>query len=143
MYCYWKPFLRSNKTKVIELIQTFIIQSKCGVLCNGSIKSKTGTEIHFGIFLSKKIFENINLYFEKSVYDLAYSPDGDQLIVAADVRIYVYNANDGSLIQALKGHKDNVLCVAYSRDGKRFASGSADKQVIIWTAKMEGILKYS
>ncbi len=77
------------------------------------------------------------------MYDLAYSPDGDQLIVAADTRVYVYNAADGTLIQALKGHKENVLCVAYSKDGKRFASGSNDKQVIIWTAKMEGILKYS
>ncbi|XP_054168644.1 intraflagellar transport protein 122 homolog [Oppia nitens] len=77
------------------------------------------------------------------VYDMAFSPDSDQLIVAADIRVYVYNTNDGNLIQALKGHKDNVICVAYSMDGKRFASGSADKQVIIWTAKMEGILKYS
>ncbi|CAG2114932.1 unnamed protein product, partial [Medioppia subpectinata] len=77
------------------------------------------------------------------IYDLAFSPEGDQLIIAADIRVYVYNANDGTLIQALKGHKDNVLCVAYSMDGKRFASGSADKQVIIWTSKMEGILKYS
>jgi WD40 repeat protein len=43
----------------------------------------------------------------------------------------------------LSGHKDNVYCVAYARDGKRFASGGADKCVIIWTAKLEGILKYS
>ena len=41
------------------------------------------------------------------------------------------------------GHKDNVYCVAYARDGKRFASGGADKCVIIWTSKLEGILKYS
>jgi intraflagellar transport protein 122 len=33
--------------------------------------------------------------------------------------------------------------VAYSRDGKRFASGGADKTIIIWTSKCEGILKYS
>lgn len=78
-----------------------------------------------------------------SVYDLAFSPEGDHLIVAADVRVYVYNGSDGSLVQALKGHRDNVLAVAYAHDGKRFASGSADKQVIIWTSKMEGILKYS
>ena len=35
------------------------------------------------------------------------------------------------------GHKDEVYCVAYSRDGKRFASGGADKTIIIWTHKVE------
>ncbi|RWS28956.1 intraflagellar transport protein 122-like protein, partial [Leptotrombidium deliense] len=78
-----------------------------------------------------------------SVYDLALSPDGSHLIVAASNRVYVYNGKDFTIIQALKGHKENVLCVAYAKDGKRFASGSADRQVIIWTAKLEGILKYS
>jgi WD40 repeat protein len=34
------------------------------------------------------------------------------------------------------GHKDSVYCVAYSRDGKRFASGGADKTIIIWTQKV-------
>jgi len=43
----------------------------------------------------------------------------------------------------LAGHKDTVYCVAYSKDGKRFSSGSADKCVIIWTNKLEGILKYT
>lgn len=43
----------------------------------------------------------------------------------------------------LSGHKEAVYCVCYSKDGKRFASGSADKSVIIWTSKLEGILKYS
>lgn len=36
-----------------------------------------------------------------------------------------------------------MYCVAYSKDGKRFASGGADKTIIIWTSKAEGILKYS
>ena len=36
-----------------------------------------------------------------------------------------------------------MYCVNYARDGKRFASGGADKCVIIWTSKLEGILKYS
>lgn len=43
----------------------------------------------------------------------------------------------------LKGHKDTVYCVTYSKDGKRFASGGADKNVIIWKNTAEGILKYS
>ena len=77
------------------------------------------------------------------IYDLCFRPDGTQLIVAAGQRVLVYDTSDGSLIQPLKGHKDTVYCVNYARDGKRFASGGADKCVIIWTAKLEGILKYS
>ena len=41
------------------------------------------------------------------------------------------------------GHKDVVYAVDYSPDGKRFASGGADKTVIIWSSKAEGILKYT
>uniref|UniRef100_A0A669DG82 Intraflagellar transport protein 122 homolog n=1 Tax=Oreochromis niloticus TaxID=8128 RepID=A0A669DG82_ORENI len=77
------------------------------------------------------------------VYDLAFKPDGSQLIIAAGLRVLVYDATDGSIIQPLKGHKDIVYCVAYAKDGKRFASGSADKSIIIWTSKLEGILKYT
>ena len=47
------------------------------------------------------------------------------------------------LLSSIPGHKDTVYCVAYAKDGKRFASGSADKCVIIWTNKLEGILKYT
>ncbi|XP_053932858.1 intraflagellar transport protein 122 homolog isoform X1 [Cuculus canorus] len=78
-----------------------------------------------------------------SIYDLAFKPDGTQLIIAAGNRLLVYDTSDGTLIQPLKGHKDTVYCVAYAKDGKRFASGSADKSVIIWTSKLEGILKYT
>ncbi|XP_054629542.1 intraflagellar transport protein 122 homolog isoform X3 [Dunckerocampus dactyliophorus] len=77
------------------------------------------------------------------VYDLAFKPDGSQLIVAAGLHVLVYDTSDGTIIQPLKGHKDVVYCVAYAKDGKRFASGSADKSIIIWTSKLEGILKYT
>ncbi|XP_014675394.1 PREDICTED: intraflagellar transport protein 122 homolog [Priapulus caudatus] len=80
---------------------------------------------------------------EQCIYDLCFRPDGSQLIVAAGTRVLVYDTNDGTLIQPLKAHKDVVYAVAYAKDGKRFASGSADKSVIIWTNKLEGILKYS
>ncbi|XP_033270050.1 intraflagellar transport protein 122 homolog isoform X9 [Orcinus orca] len=80
---------------------------------------------------------------EQCVYDLAFKPDGTQLILAAGNRLLVYDTSDGTLLQPLKGHKDTVYCVAYAKDGKRFASGSADKSVIIWTSKLEGILKYT
>ncbi|XP_005387145.1 PREDICTED: intraflagellar transport protein 122 homolog isoform X1 [Chinchilla lanigera] len=80
---------------------------------------------------------------EQCIYDLAFKPDGTQLILAAGNRLLVYDTSDGTLLQPLKGHKDTVYCVAYAKDGKRFASGSADKSVIIWTSKLEGILKYT
>lgn len=55
----------------------------------------------------------------------------------------VYNPNDGILIKLLRGHKDKIYSVAYSKDGKKFASGGQDKTVIIWNSELEGILKYS
>lgn len=77
------------------------------------------------------------------VYDIAFRPDGAQLVAAVGSRVLVYDAVNGDLLHSLKGHKDTLYCVAYSRDGKRFASGGADKTIIIWTSKAEGILKYS
>eukprot|EP00434_Breviolum_minutum_P028183 symbB.v1.2.024933.t1/scaffold2297.1/size187394/5 len=73
--------------------------------------------------------------WSNSIWSIAFKPDGTQIIVAAGNRVLVYDATDGDL--------DTVFCVAYSRHGKKFASGGADKQVIIWTHKAEGILKYN
>ena len=39
-----------------------------------------------------------------SIYDLCFCPDGSQLIVAAGNRVLVYDTNDGSLVQPLKGN---------------------------------------
>lgn len=74
---------------------------------------------------------------------MAYHPESIQLIVGAGDKVLVYEPNDGVLIETLKAHKDTVYCVAYAKDGKKFASGSADKTVIIWNTKLEGLLKYS
>ena len=73
---------------------------------------------------------------------MALKPDGSLLIAGAGHRVLVYETREGSLIQALKGHKDAVYCVAFSKDGQLFASGSADKNVIIWNEKLEGKLKF-
>ena len=80
---------------------------------------------------------------QTAVYDMAFSPDGAQLIAAVGNRVLVFDAIDGDLLHSLKGHKDTVHTVGYSKDGQRFASGGADKTIIIWTSKAEGILKYS
>lgn len=66
----------------------------------------------------------------QSIYDMCFKPDGTQLTVAGGNHIIVYDTNSGNLIQLLKGHKDKVS-VSYAKNGEKFASGSADKTVII------------
>ncbi|CAH0401916.1 unnamed protein product [Chilo suppressalis] len=89
-----------------------------------------------------KIHEADKVEFS-SVHTICFSPDGTQLVVGAGEKVMVYNPHDGSLVQLLQAHKGTVHAVAYCSDGKKFASGSADRNVIIWTSKMEGVLKYS
>lgn len=81
--------------------------------------------------------------FLYSIYDIAFNPDGSHLVVAAGNCIQVFDAKDGTMINKLNAHKNIVHGLTYSRDGAFFASGSADKTVIIWTRELEGQLKYS
>ncbi|VDD89863.1 unnamed protein product [Enterobius vermicularis] len=83
------------------------------------------------------------MLFRCCIYDLAFKPDGSELLVAVDVSVWIYNVYDGTLVVTLDGHKDLVYAVAYSCDGDIFASGSADRNVIVWTEQHEAILKYS
>ncbi|KAJ2954458.1 hypothetical protein O0L34_g2734 [Tuta absoluta] len=89
-----------------------------------------------------KIHEADRVEFS-SVHTACFSPDSTQLVVGAGEKVMVYDPRDGALVQLLQAHKGAVHSVAYCGDGKKFASGSADKNVIIWTSKMEGVLKYS
>ncbi len=41
------------------------------------------------------------------------------------------------------GHKENILCLACSKDGKRFATGGSDKSVVIWRNNFTPELKYT
>uniref|UniRef100_A0A7S3GCF1 Intraflagellar transport protein 122 homolog n=1 Tax=Palpitomonas bilix TaxID=652834 RepID=A0A7S3GCF1_9EUKA len=81
--------------------------------------------------------------YKSVVWSLAFDPEGKQLIAAVGNRVLVYDPADGDLLHSLKGHKDSVYCVAYAANGKRFASGGADKTIIIWKNNAEGILKYT
>ncbi|XP_040851170.1 intraflagellar transport protein 122 homolog isoform X3 [Ochotona curzoniae] len=66
---------------------------------------------------------------EQCIYDLAFKPDGTQLILAAGNRLLVYDTSDGTLLQPLKGHKDTVYCVAYAKDG-------------LWSPEQKSVPKY-
>jgi WD40 repeat protein len=46
----------------------------------------------------------------------------------------VWKAATGEPLFVCEGHTEEVSCIAYSRDGKRLASGSEDGTVIVWDA---------
>ncbi|KAI9105021.1 WD40-repeat-containing domain protein [Phlyctochytrium arcticum] len=78
---------------------------------------------------------------KQPIFDVAWINNDTQLAVTAGPEILIYSAVDGELVQSLRAHKESVLCLTTLRAG--FASGAADKQVIIWGPKFEGVLKYS
>ena len=82
------------------------------------------------------------------IYDLAYSPDGNQLLAAAGSNIlvcplcppsfiYIYynyyiiiqvcNGETGKLEKPLRGHKDNVHSLCYNREGSLSNGGQISK----------------
>jgi intraflagellar transport protein 122 len=73
--------------------------------------------------------------------------------VAVASRVFIYDANTGEMVKQVRGkslvlltflgHKEAVYCIAYSKDGQRFATGGADNAVVIWSNAGEGLLKYN
>ncbi|MFN0055539.1 MAG: c-type cytochrome domain-containing protein [Planctomycetales bacterium] len=68
-----------------------------------------------------------------SIYALAFSPDGTQLVTASyDKLLILWDVVSGAEKQTLKHHTAAVFAVAFSPDGKSLASVAADQTVKIW-----------
>ena len=66
------------------------------------------------------------------VNSLTFSPDGTIIVSAGDDGTVKLWRQNGTLINTLSGHKDQVTCATFSPDGKIIASGSKDGTVKLW-----------
>ncbi|HYV40149.1 MAG TPA: protein kinase, partial [Gemmataceae bacterium] len=78
---------------------------------------------------------------------VACSPDGNLVAIGpallnkqdggAGCDIRVRDAQTGRLLHTLKGHTKSVNSLAFSRDGKRLASASDDRTIMVWNPTQE------
>jgi len=64
---------------------------------------------------------------------VAFSPDGKTL--ASDTgggTVILWDVNSGQLLSSLKGHTDDIPCLAFFPDGKTLATGGMDTTIRLW-----------
>jgi sugar lactone lactonase YvrE len=66
------------------------------------------------------------------VSQVAYSPDGARVAAAVSADVRVWDASTRRLTGTLTGHRDSVMAIAFSRDGRRLVSGGFDGIARVW-----------
>jgi RNA polymerase sigma factor (sigma-70 family) len=69
------------------------------------------------------------------VVSIAFSPEGRILASSGWVtpnEVFLWDTGTGKLLGRLTGHRYRVPSLAWSRDGKRLATGSFDTSVLLW-----------
>ncbi len=75
-----------------------------------------------------------------SAYTVAFRPpDGQQLAAGRAGAVRVWDWQTRQLLHTFPGHESHSISVAFSRDGRRLASGSFWEGVKLWDADTEGL----
>jgi WD40 repeat protein/transcriptional regulator with XRE-family HTH domain len=72
---------------------------------------------------------------------ISYSPDGSLLAACDSNQLKVYDPVSGKLLWALSGHKEDVISIAFSLDGKYVATGSVDTTVRLWDVSSGDLIR--
>ena len=72
---------------------------------------------------------------------VAFSMDKRLATASHDGKIYFWNVETQTTDNILQGHKDMVLAMSFSSDGKILATGGKDKEVLLWSVA-SGIVKH-
>lgn len=96
----------------------------------------------------KQINAHLTMMLPQPIYTVVWTPDSKALVSASfDKSIKIWDATSGTLIREIKGypdtppvatappatgHRDQVFCLAFTKDGKFLASGSSDRSIKLW-----------
>jgi WD40 repeat protein len=90
---------------------------------NGQLISGADTTARFWDALNGRFLSEINA--TASVTTMALSPDGQLLALpGANHTVKIYRTIDGTLVQTLVGHTEDITGLAFSHDGTLLASGA-------------------
>ena len=107
------PTVTNHSTSIYELIFT----------ANGRLISGADTTARFWDALTGQFLNTINA--TASVTTMALSPDGQLIALpGANHTVKIYRTSDGTLIQTLVGHTQDITGLAFSHDGSLLASGA-------------------
>ncbi len=73
---------------------------------------------------------------------MAFAPDGKTLASSNGSDAIIWDVDTGIAQDTLRGHKGQVLTIAYMPSGRRLATGSADGTIKIWRTR-NGSLDYT
>ncbi len=93
-------------------------------LINANLRHTLMEDITFG--------EYAYLAFPKNVINCCYSTNGQWFAVANSNDVIVHNGKTLKTAMTLTGHTEYVRSIAFSPDGNKIASGSADHTIRLW-----------
>ena len=74
---------------------------------------------------------------KQCVRSVVFSPNGELVAATLDNNILLLETKSRRLLKVFKGHRDSIISVSFSPDGRFMVSASGDNTAIIWDLKKE------